>query len=95
MKHQAVQFKLAEMSTKMAAAPTLVVGAARRKDSSEHHELEAEMAEYLASQHNSEVGRARPAATAGTVSARSTRPNGSTVRGRCSSSVKEQPSHRK
>ncbi|MDX6429501.1 MAG: hypothetical protein QOE54_1867, partial [Streptosporangiaceae bacterium] len=46
--HQAVQFRLAEMATKVEAAHQMVVMAARRKDSGERNDLEAGMAKYLA-----------------------------------------------
>jgi alkylation response protein AidB-like acyl-CoA dehydrogenase len=53
--HQAVQFKLAEMATKVEAAHALMVGAARRKDSGERNDLEAGMAKYLAAEFCKEV----------------------------------------
>ena len=54
-KHQAIQFKLAEMATKVEAAHALMVGAARKKDSGERNDLEAGMAKYLASEYCKEV----------------------------------------
>jgi alkylation response protein AidB-like acyl-CoA dehydrogenase len=54
-KHQAVQFKLAEMGTKVEAAHALMVGAARKKDAGERNDLEAGMAKYLASEYCKEV----------------------------------------
>ena len=48
--HQAVQFRLAEMGTKVEAAHQMVVNAARKKDSGERNDLEAGMAKYLASE---------------------------------------------
>ncbi|MCW2889271.1 MAG: acyl-CoA dehydrogenase domain protein [Streptosporangiaceae bacterium] len=53
--HQAVQFRLAEMATKVEAAHQMVVMAARRKDSGERNDLEAGMAKYLASEYCKEV----------------------------------------
>ena len=46
--HQAIQFKLAEMGTKVEAAHQMMVMAARKKDSGERNDLEAGMAKYLA-----------------------------------------------
>jgi alkylation response protein AidB-like acyl-CoA dehydrogenase len=48
--HQAIQFRLAEMGTKVEAAHLLVVNAARTKDAGERNDLEAGMAKYLASE---------------------------------------------
>ena len=53
--HQAVQFRLAEMATKVEAAHQMMVMAARRKDSGERNDLEAGMAKYLASEYCKEV----------------------------------------
>ncbi|MDX3096520.1 acyl-CoA dehydrogenase family protein [Streptomyces sp. ME01-24h] len=53
--HQAIQFKLSEMATKVEAAHALMVNAARRKDSGERNDLEAGMAKYLASEYCKEV----------------------------------------
>ena len=53
--HQAVQFKLAEMATKVEAAHQMMVNAARRKDSGARNDLEAGMAKYLASEFCKEV----------------------------------------
>jgi alkylation response protein AidB-like acyl-CoA dehydrogenase len=53
--HQAVQFRLAEMATKVEAAHQMVVMAARRKDSGARNDLEAGMAKYLASEYCKEV----------------------------------------
>ncbi len=53
--HQAVQFKLAEMATKVEAAHALMVKAARVKDAGERNDLEAGMAKYLASEFCKEV----------------------------------------
>ena len=53
--HQAVQFRLAEMATKVEAAHQLMVKAARVKDKGERNDLEAGMAKYLASEYCSQV----------------------------------------
>ncbi|MFJ8738884.1 acyl-CoA dehydrogenase family protein [Embleya sp. NPDC127516] len=53
--HQAIQFKLAEMATKVEAAHTMMVNAARKKDAGERNDLEAGMAKYLASEYCKEV----------------------------------------
>jgi alkylation response protein AidB-like acyl-CoA dehydrogenase len=53
--HQAVQFRLAEMATKVEAAHQMVVMAARCKDSGARNDLEAGMAKYLASEYCKEV----------------------------------------
>jgi len=53
--HQAIQFKLAEMATKVQAAHQMMVLAARRKDSGQRNDLEAGMAKYLASEFAKEV----------------------------------------
>ena len=53
--HQAIAFKLAEMATKVEAAHSMMVMAARKKDSGERNDLEAGMAKYLASEYCAEV----------------------------------------
>ncbi|HEX6473204.1 MAG TPA: acyl-CoA dehydrogenase family protein [Streptosporangiaceae bacterium] len=53
--HQAIQFRLAEMATKVEAAHQMVVLAARRKDSGARNDLEASMAKYLAGEYCKEV----------------------------------------
>src|SRR6478736_49662 len=53
--HQAIQFKLAEMATKVEAAHAMMVMAARKKDSGERNDIEAGMAKYLASEYCKEV----------------------------------------
>ncbi|MEW2521829.1 acyl-CoA dehydrogenase family protein [Actinacidiphila alni] len=53
--HQAIQFKLAEMATKVEAAHRMMVNAARKKDSGERNDLEAGMAKYLAAEYCKEV----------------------------------------
>ncbi len=53
--HQAVQFRLAEMATKVEAAHLMMVRAARTKDSGQRNDLEAGMAKYLASEYCKEV----------------------------------------
>ena len=54
-KHQAIEFKLAEMGTKVVAAHQMMVMAARRKDEGRQSDLEAGMAKYLASEFSKEV----------------------------------------
>jgi len=49
--HQAILFRLAEMSTKVEAAHAMMVRAARMKDSGARNDLEAGMAKYLASEY--------------------------------------------
>src|SRR5262249_9478046 len=53
--HQAIQFKLPEMATKVEAAHQMMVLAAKKKDSGERNDLEAGMAKYLASEYCKEV----------------------------------------
>ncbi len=53
--HQAILFKLAEMATKVEAAHSMMVMAARKKDSGQRNDLEAGMAKYLASEYCAEV----------------------------------------
>ena len=53
--HQAIQFRLAEMATKVEAAHSMMVMAARKKDSGERNDIEAGMAKYLASEYCKEV----------------------------------------
>ncbi len=53
--HQAIQFKLAEMATKVEAAHQMMVMAARTKDSGRRNDLESGMAKYLASEYCKEV----------------------------------------
>ncbi len=53
--HQAVQFRLADMATKVEAAHQMMVRAARVKDAGERNDLEAGMAKYLASEYCAEV----------------------------------------
>ena len=53
--HQAVQFRLAEMATKVEAAHQMVVRAARIKDKGQRNDLESGMAKYLASEYCSQV----------------------------------------
>jgi alkylation response protein AidB-like acyl-CoA dehydrogenase len=54
-RHQAIQFKLAEMAVKVTAAHQMMVMAARRKDGGEKSDLEAGMAKYLAGEYCQEV----------------------------------------
>jgi butyryl-CoA dehydrogenase len=53
--HQAIQFSLAEMATKVQAAHQMMVMAARRKDSGQRNDMEAGMAKYLAAEYCKEV----------------------------------------
>jgi alkylation response protein AidB-like acyl-CoA dehydrogenase len=53
--HQAIQFKIAEMATKVEAAHQMMVMAARKKDAGRRNDLEAGMAKYLASEYCKEV----------------------------------------
>jgi alkylation response protein AidB-like acyl-CoA dehydrogenase len=53
--HQAVQFKLADMATKIEAARLLTLKAARMKDAGERSDLEAGMAKLFASEIGKEV----------------------------------------
>ena len=54
-KHQAIQFKLADMATKVEAARLLTQKAARLKDAGERSDLEAGMAKLFASETGKEV----------------------------------------
>src|ERR1700683_4377316 len=54
-RHQAIEFKLAEMGTKVVAAHQMMVMAARRKDEGRQSDLEAGMGKYLASEYGKEV----------------------------------------
>jgi alkylation response protein AidB-like acyl-CoA dehydrogenase len=53
--HQAIEFKLAEMGTKVVAAHQMMLMAARRKDKGDKSDLEAGMAKYLAGEYCKEV----------------------------------------
>ena len=53
--HQAIQFKLAEMATKVEASHALMVNAARLKDAGKRNDVEAGMAKLLGSEYCSEV----------------------------------------
>jgi alkylation response protein AidB-like acyl-CoA dehydrogenase len=53
--HQGIQFRLADMATKVEAAHQMMVRAARKKDSGQRNDLEAGMAKYLASEYCKEV----------------------------------------
>jgi alkylation response protein AidB-like acyl-CoA dehydrogenase len=53
--HQAVMFRLAEMATKVEAAHTMMVRAARLKDTGDRNDVEAGMAKMLASEYCNEV----------------------------------------
>ena len=53
--HQAIDFQPAEMATKVEAAHTMMVRAARMKDSGERNDVEAGMAKLIASEYCAEV----------------------------------------
>ncbi len=53
--HQAIQFKLAEMATKVEAAHALMVNAARLKDAGKRNDVESGMAKLLGSEYCNEV----------------------------------------
>ena len=53
--HQAIQFKLADMATKVEAARLLMLKAARMKDAGERSDVEAGMAKYVAAEYCNEV----------------------------------------
>ena len=53
--HQAVQFRLADMATKVEAAHQMMIMAARKKDSGQRGDLEAGMAKYLAAENCRDV----------------------------------------
>ncbi len=53
--HQAIQFKLAEMATKVEASHALMVNAARLKDLGKRNDVEAGMAKLLASEYCAEI----------------------------------------
>jgi alkylation response protein AidB-like acyl-CoA dehydrogenase len=55
VEHQAVLFRLAEMATKVETAHTMMVKAARLKDSGQRMDVEAGMAKMLASEYCNEV----------------------------------------
>jgi alkylation response protein AidB-like acyl-CoA dehydrogenase len=53
--HQAILFRLAEMATKVDVAHTMMVRAARKKDSGQRNDVEAGMAKMVASEYCNEV----------------------------------------
>ncbi len=53
--HQAIQFRLAEMATKVEASHAMMVRAARLKDKGQRNDVEAGMAKYLAAEYCNEV----------------------------------------
>jgi alkylation response protein AidB-like acyl-CoA dehydrogenase len=53
--HQAIQFRLADMATKVEAGHQMMVKAARIKDAGERNDLEAGMAKYLAAEFCADV----------------------------------------
>ncbi|MFD6393375.1 acyl-CoA dehydrogenase family protein [Nocardia sp. NPDC060259] len=58
VEHQAIEFALAEMATKVEAAHLMMVNAARLKDSGLRNDVAAGMAKYLASEFCNEVTQA-------------------------------------
>ncbi|MFE6922097.1 acyl-CoA dehydrogenase family protein [Nocardia sp. NPDC057663] len=58
VEHQAIEFSLAEMATKVEAAHLMMVNAARLKDSGLRNDVAAGMAKYLASEFCNEVTQA-------------------------------------
>ncbi|WP_280398584.1 acyl-CoA dehydrogenase family protein [Nocardia carnea] len=58
VEHQAIEFSLAEMATKVEAAHLMMVNAARLKDSGERNDVAAGMAKYLASEFCNEITQA-------------------------------------
>lgn len=53
--HQAVAFRLADMATKVEVAHTMMVNAARKKDSGKRNDMESGMAKYIASEFCKEI----------------------------------------
>lgn len=53
--HQAILFRIAEMATKVETAHSMMVRAARKKDSGERNDVEAGMAKMVASEYCNEV----------------------------------------
>jgi len=53
--HQAILFRIAEMATKVEVAHSMMVRAARKKDSGERNDVEAGMAKMVASEYCNEV----------------------------------------
>ncbi|MFW5468745.1 acyl-CoA dehydrogenase family protein [Knoellia sp. CPCC 206435] len=53
--HQAIQFRLADMATKVEAGHQMMVKAARIKDAGQRNDLEAGMAKYLAAEYCADV----------------------------------------
>ncbi|WP_280425237.1 acyl-CoA dehydrogenase family protein [Nocardia carnea] len=58
VEHQAIEFSLADMATKVESAHLMMVNAARLKDSGERNDVAAGMAKYLASEFCNEVTQA-------------------------------------
>lgn len=82
--HQAIQFKLAEMATKVEAAHAMMVNAARKKDSGNETISKRGWRSTSPRSTARRSWRTPSASTAATASPRSTRSSGSTVRHRCS-----------
>jgi alkylation response protein AidB-like acyl-CoA dehydrogenase len=53
--HQTIQFRLADMATRVEAAHQMMIMAARKKDSGQRNDLEAGMAKYLAAEYCRDV----------------------------------------
>ena len=81
--HQAIQFRLADMATKVEAARLLTMKAARLKDAGERSDLEAGMAKLFASEAGKEVVEDAFRIHGGYASRRGTRSSGSTATPRC------------
>jgi alkylation response protein AidB-like acyl-CoA dehydrogenase len=76
--HQAIQFKLAEMGTKLHAARLVCYDAARRKQAGERADLLAGMAKYFCSETCWEICRRPCESTVATAMRPNTRSSGST-----------------
>ena len=81
--HQAIQFKLADMATKVEAARLLTLKAARMKDAGERSDIEAGMAKLFASEAGKEVVEDSFRIHGGYGYRRSTRSSGCTATRRC------------
>ncbi len=94
--HQAIQFKLAEMATKVEAARLLTMKAARMKDAGERSDLEAGHGEALRRRDRARrSSRSASESTAATATRRSTRSSAFTATRRCSSSARARPRSRR
>lgn len=93
--HQAIQFKLAEMATKVEAAHAMMVNAARKGLRAAQRPGGLRWRSTSPPSTARRSWRTPSASTAGTVSPRSTRSSACIVRRRCCSSVKVPPRSRK